>query len=97
MLVFWIAQTIAFARTVETGSKPAAHAVIVFIFLFNAAYDIAFSPLIVSYSIEILPYGIRAKGYNVFGLTLVVALIFNQYGKRLFFSFLITDTLGQIC
>ncbi|KIJ51839.1 hypothetical protein M422DRAFT_244216 [Sphaerobolus stellatus SS14] len=79
MLIFWLAQTICFAQTTITGSQAAAHGVIAFIFLFNGAYDVAFSPLIVSYTVEILPYNIRAKGYNVFGLTLLLALIFNQY------------------
>uniref|UniRef100_A0A0W0G2B7 Major facilitator superfamily (MFS) profile domain-containing protein n=1 Tax=Moniliophthora roreri TaxID=221103 RepID=A0A0W0G2B7_MONRR len=41
--------------------------------------DIAFSPLIVSYSVEILPFAIRAKGFNVFNLTVSTAIIFNQY------------------
>ncbi|KIJ36377.1 hypothetical protein M422DRAFT_782283 [Sphaerobolus stellatus SS14] len=79
MLVFRIAQTICFAQTAITGSKAAAHGVIAFIFLFNGAYDVAFSPLIISYTVEILPYNVRAKGFNVFGLTLFLAIIFNQY------------------
>ncbi|KAF8591256.1 hexose transporter [Ramaria rubella] len=79
MLVFFVMQTVCSARFAITGSEPAAHAVIAFIFLFYAAYDIAFSPLIVSYSVEILPYSIRAKGFNVFNLTISIAIIFNQY------------------
>jgi len=78
MLIFWVAQTICFAQSAITGSKAAAHGVIAFIFLFNGAYDVAFSPLIISYTVEILPYGIRAKGFNIFGLTLFVAIVFNQ-------------------
>lgn len=41
--------------------------------------SIAFSPIIVSYTVEILPYSIRAKGFNVFNFTISLALIFNQY------------------
>ena len=41
--------------------------------------SLAFTPLIVSYTLEILPYSIRAKGFNVFNFTISVALIFNQY------------------
>ena len=32
-----------------------------------------------SYTIEILPYAIRAKGLNVFNFTVSAALVFNQY------------------
>lgn len=57
----------------------AGHAVIAFIFLFYAAYDLAFTPLIVSYTVEILPYALRAKGFTIFNFTISLALIFNQY------------------
>ncbi|KAK0203370.1 hexose transporter [Desarmillaria ectypa] len=79
MFVFFSAQTICFAVHSEKGTEGAAHALIAFIFLFYAAYDIAFSPLIVAYTVEILPYPIRAKGFNVFNFTISLALIFNQY------------------
>lgn len=41
--------------------------------------SIAFTPLIVSYTIEILPYQLRAKGFTVFNFALSLSLIFNQY------------------
>ncbi|KAG6839926.1 hypothetical protein C0991_010315 [Blastosporella zonata] len=61
------------------GNQGAAHSVIAFIFLYYAAYDIAFSPLIVSYTLEILPYQLRAKGFSVFNFAISLSLIFNQY------------------
>ncbi|PAV15195.1 hexose transporter [Pyrrhoderma noxium] len=79
MLVFFTLQTACAGHFANTGSDGAAHAVIAFIFLFYAAYNIAFSPLIVSYTVEILPYNIRAKGLSIFNFTISVALIFNQY------------------
>ncbi|KAG7441097.1 hexose transporter [Guyanagaster necrorhizus] len=79
MFLFFSAQTICFAVHSEMGTKSAANALIAFIFLFYAAYDLAFTPLIVAYTVEILPYPIRAKGFNVFNFTISVALIFNQY------------------
>lgn len=79
MFLFFSAQTICFATFVEKGFSNAAHAVIAFIFIFYAFYDIAFTPLIVSYTVEILPYHIRAKGFTVFNFTISLALIFNQY------------------
>jgi len=47
--------------------------------LFYAAYDIAFTPLIISYTVEILPYQIRAKGLMIFNFSVSLSLIFNQY------------------
>lgn len=43
------------------------------------ARSLAFTPLIVAYTVEILPYSIRAKGFNVFNFVISAALIFNQY------------------
>ncbi|KAJ7610440.1 hexose transporter [Roridomyces roridus] len=79
MTLFFTMQTVSFARFTINGDPNAAHAVIAFIFLYSAAYNLAFSPLIVTYALEILPYNIRAKGFNVFNITISIALIFNQY------------------
>ncbi|KAJ8502980.1 hypothetical protein ONZ45_g11257 [Pleurotus djamor] len=84
MLVFFLMQTVCSGRFAITeghghGDDSAAHAVIAFIFLFYAAYDIAFSPLITSYAVEVLPYAIRAKGFTVYNIALSLSLIFNQY------------------
>jgi MFS family permease len=79
MLVFFTLQTVCSAQFALHQTQAAAHAVIAFIFLFYAAYDIAFTPLIVSYTVEILPYPLRAKGFTVFNFTISLALIFNQY------------------
>ncbi|KIY62646.1 general substrate transporter [Cylindrobasidium torrendii FP15055 ss-10] len=79
MLLFFSCETICFAVFQEKQIDAAAHATIAFIFLYYAAYDIAFSPLIVSYTVEILPYPLRAKGLTVFNFTISLALIFNQY------------------
>ncbi|KAJ3559387.1 hypothetical protein NM688_g384 [Phlebia brevispora] len=79
MLVFFAMQTVCSARFAITGNQAAAHAVIAFIFLFYASYDLAYTPLIVMYSVEILPYSLRAKGFNIFNFVISVALIFNQY------------------
>ncbi|KAJ6546213.1 general substrate transporter [Mycena vulgaris] len=79
MTLFFTMQTICFARFTINGDKNAANGMIAFIFLYSAAYNLAFSPLIVTYALEILPYNIRAKGFNVFNITISIALIFNQY------------------
>ncbi|KAI0699884.1 general substrate transporter [Cerioporus squamosus] len=79
MFVFWVLQTVCFALYSETGNVTAAHAFIAMIFLFYGFYDIAFTPLIVSYTVEILPFALRAKGFTVFNFALTLSLIFNQY------------------
>lgn len=79
MLLFFVLQTVCSARYATTKSESSAHAVIAFIFLFYASYDIAFTPLLVSYTLEILPYPIRAKGYTILSFVISLALIFNQY------------------
>jgi len=79
MTLFFTLQTICSAQYALHGNQSAGHAVIAFIFLFYAAYDIAFTPLIVSYTVEILPYALRAKGFNIFNFCISLSLIFNQY------------------
>jgi sugar porter (SP) family MFS transporter len=81
MLLFFTFQTICSATFALHGSEAAAHAVIAFIFLFYAAYDLAFTPLIVSYTVEILPFALRAKGFNIFNFAISLSLIFNQYAN----------------
>ncbi|KIJ60060.1 hypothetical protein HYDPIDRAFT_190230 [Hydnomerulius pinastri MD-312] len=79
MLVFWTLQTICFAIDVQTGNLAAGHAVIAMIFLYQGFYGCAFVPLIVSYTLEILPFPIRAKGYTLFSFVVYISLVFNQY------------------
>jgi sugar porter (SP) family MFS transporter len=79
MLVSFTIQTACSAVYAKNQNDNAAHAVIAFIFIFYAFYDVAFSPLIVSYTVEILPFNIRAKGFTVFNFAISLSLIFNQY------------------
>ncbi|KAG9037291.1 hypothetical protein FRB95_006234 [Tulasnella sp. JGI-2019a] len=79
MLAFFTVQTVTSARFAQTGSHAAANGVLASIFLFYGSYDIAYTPLIVSYTVEILPYQLRAKGFTVFNFVVSLALIFNQY------------------
>jgi len=79
MFIFFLAQTICIQQYQAHAKPAAAHGMIAFIFLFYASYDLAFTPLIVSYTVEILPYHLRAKGFNIFNFVISLALIFNQY------------------
>ncbi|KIM70615.1 hypothetical protein SCLCIDRAFT_157350 [Scleroderma citrinum Foug A] len=79
MTLFYTAQAICFAQYSEHGVPAAGHAVVAFVFLFFAAYDIAFTPLIVSYIVEIFPFHLRAKGFTIFCFVISLAGIFSQY------------------
>ncbi|KAJ4387543.1 hypothetical protein N0V93_008138 [Gnomoniopsis smithogilvyi] len=79
MLVSFIIETIGSAQYAEHQNSAAGKAVIVFIFVFFIFYNLGFCGLLVSYSAEILPYRIRAKGLTVMFLCVDVALWFNQY------------------
>ncbi|KAG6827547.1 hypothetical protein H0H92_011330 [Tricholoma furcatifolium] len=79
MIIFYTLQTAMAGYFQNSGNAGAAHSVIAFIFLYYASYDLAFTPLIVSYTLEILPYPLRAKGFNVFNFSISLSLIFNQY------------------
>ena len=79
MFVMFLLPTVCSAQYALHQNKAAGNAVIVFIFLYYGFYDIAFSPLIVAYTVEILPYHIRAKGFNCFNFVISLSLIFNQY------------------
>lgn len=79
ILVFFVLQTVCTAQYSMTGSSAAGNAMIAFIFLFYGFYDLAYTPLIVAYTVEILPYALRAKGFTLFNFMISLALIFNQY------------------
>ncbi|KAF9036263.1 general substrate transporter [Panaeolus papilionaceus] len=86
LLITWTLETICFAVYSQNGNVQAGHAVVAMMFLFSFAYNLAFSPLIVSYTVEILPYPIRAKGFTVFNFAISLSLIFNQYVNPIAFG-----------
>ncbi|KAL2815270.1 general substrate transporter [Aspergillus cavernicola] len=82
MIICFVATTIALARFPHGpgGSDDmAGNAVIAFIFLYYISYNIGFSGMLVSYSSEILPYRLRAKGLTLMFFCVDLSLWFNQY------------------
>ncbi|KAK7033140.1 hypothetical protein R3P38DRAFT_3313203 [Favolaschia claudopus] len=57
----------------------AAKATIPVIFVFYFFYDLAYTPMLVAYTLEILPYRIRAKGFAVMNLVVFLTSAFNQF------------------
>ncbi|KAG8918500.1 hypothetical protein FRC00_012423 [Tulasnella sp. 408] len=72
----WTATMVVFQ---QNGSYASAMVAVVFIFIYYIFYDIAYTPILVTYVVEILPFRIRAKGFAVLQFTITLALIFNQY------------------
>ncbi|KAJ0272043.1 hypothetical protein COL940_010682 [Colletotrichum noveboracense] len=79
MLTVFIGWTIASARFAETNASSAGIAVLALIFVYQIFYCIAFSPLPVAYSVEILPFSIRAKGMATYVFSTKAAVFVNQY------------------
>lgn len=79
MLLAFTAWTIASARFDVTHAQAAGVAVMALIFVYQIFYCIAFSPLPVAYSVEVLPYSIRAKGMATYVFATKIAVFVNQY------------------
>jgi hypothetical protein len=84
MLVSYIVWTACSAVNSETGSKPAGIVVVVCLFTFYFHYDIAYTPLLISYPTEIFTYGLRSKGLtcellSIYG-SLIIAAFVNPIG-----------------
>ncbi|KAK9418242.1 putative Hexose transporter protein [Seiridium unicorne] len=79
MLAVFTGWTIASARFAETSASAAGIAVMALIFIYEIFYCIAFSPLPVAYSVEVLPYSIRAKGMATYVFSTKCAVFVNQY------------------
>ncbi|KAI0342860.1 general substrate transporter [Trametopsis cervina] len=71
--------TITTALFNELHITTAAKATLPFIFLFYLFYDIAYTPMLVAYTLEILPFNIRAKGFAVMNFVVALTLAFNQF------------------
>ncbi|SJL09794.1 related to transporter (major facilitator superfamily) [Armillaria ostoyae] len=78
MLVAFGCWTITEALFNEFKKASAAKATIPLIFLFYFFYGIAYTPMLVAYTLEILPYKIRAKGFAVMNIAIMLTSAFNQ-------------------
>lgn len=74
--VIWTALTSHFTRTLD---QHAGHAVVAFIFIYYFFYDIAWSPLLMAYPVEIFQFTLRARGVSVTYGTTFIGLIIGQF------------------
>ncbi|KAI0787699.1 general substrate transporter [Fomes fomentarius] len=79
MLIDFGVWTLTTALFNTQGNEKAAKATLPFIFIFYFFYDIAYTPMLVAYTLEILPFNIRAKGFAVMNLVVSLTLAFNQF------------------
>lgn len=86
MLTFFVTQTICTAVYSIHGSVAAGYASIVTIFLFFASYDIAMTPLVIAYPVEILTFTIRAKGMGLYGMINGLAVFITIYVNPIAFA-----------
>jgi len=79
MLIFLMCATITGWSYGKTENKGTGYANIVFVWLHGVSYAFAWSGLLVAYTVEILPFKLRAKGLFIMNLAVQVALTINNY------------------
>jgi sugar porter (SP) family MFS transporter len=79
VLVTFIAWTIAAQQYLERDSLAAGRVVLACIFFFQGFYTCAWTNLIVTYPLELVPYRMRAKTWSFVLLTIQVSAIFGGY------------------
>ncbi|KAH7134451.1 general substrate transporter [Dactylonectria macrodidyma] len=70
--IIWTALTASF---VQSGSESIGRAVVGFIFIYYFFYDIAWTPLLQAYPVEIFPYTLRSRGLTVTYISAFTGLI----------------------
>ncbi|KAH7128762.1 hexose transporter-like protein [Dendryphion nanum] len=79
MCVSFIIWTACSARFAITGGSGLGSAVIAFIFIYFFHYDIAYTPLVIAYPTEILPYHIRSKGLSLNFFVIYCSLVLLSF------------------
>lgn len=79
MLVSYVIVTALSAEFAQTGHAAIGTAVIPFLFVFFAGYDIALTPFLTAYPCEIWPFALRARGLTVTWVASISAIFFNTF------------------
>ncbi|KAF2260666.1 MFS transporter [Lojkania enalia] len=79
MMICFIVWTICSERYDATKIEANGSAVVAMIFLYYTCYNSAWSGLLVGYTVEILPFSLRAKGMCYMFAMVDLALFFNTY------------------
>lgn len=104
--IIWTACSATFANSDGAASNSLGIAVIAFIFVYYLHYDIAYTPLVLAYPTEILPYTIRSKGLSlelgiIYGSLVVLAFInpvaLDAIGWKWYIFFCIILAISVVC
>ncbi|KAI4702784.1 hypothetical protein J4E89_010121 [Alternaria sp. Ai002NY15] len=79
MLISYIVWTACSAVNNEDNNKAAGYVVVVCLFVFYFHYDIAYTPLLMSYPTEIFTYSLRSKGVSCELLSIYVSLVIQAF------------------
>ncbi|KAJ0267994.1 hypothetical protein COL940_013827 [Colletotrichum noveboracense] len=88
-----------------TGKASVGLAVVPFLYIYYSFYDIAFTPLIVSYPAEIWPYQLRARGtaltqmstyFGIFFNVFVNPIAFDAMGWKYYLVFVVILIIGTV-
>lgn len=79
MLCSYIAWTVLTSVFVRTLNENAGHAVVAFIFIYYLFYDIAWTPLMPAYPVEIWQYTMRSRGVTFSLVINYAGLILGQF------------------
>ncbi|KAK4569730.1 hypothetical protein LTR86_002698 [Recurvomyces mirabilis] len=79
MLLMFMCVTICSAEYARSGKAGVGYAIILFVWLHGVAYAFAWSGLLVAYTVEVLPFKLRAKGLMIMNVAVQVALVINNY------------------
>ena len=86
MLISYILITGLAGSFASTGDEATGFALVAMLFLYYGSYDIAFTPLIISYPTEIWPFALRARGLAVVNLSTQLAAFFNIFVNPIAFE-----------
>lgn len=79
MFLMFLGWTILSSQYEEGGDvKKTGYPQVAFVWLFSVFYALAWSGLLVAYSLEILPYKLRAKGLMIMNLTVQATLVLGK-------------------
>lgn len=78
MLTAFAMWTVTTALFCESGDVAAGRATVPLIFIYFFFYDLAYTSMLVLYTLEILPYNIRAKGFAIMNIVLYSTNAFNS-------------------
>ncbi|KAH7139976.1 sugar transporter [Dactylonectria estremocensis] len=79
MLISYIIITGLSGSFATTGSSSVGLAVVPFLFVFYAGYDLALTPLLTAYPCEVWQFSLRSRGLTLTWCTGVVAIFFNTF------------------